>query len=155
MPDKLQELLLSGDSPIVGPETARQLAIFAAEPEPDLAEKAQVEVMIGKLAMATAQARVSQAEASERMEAYWLALNDIPLPDLRHAYAELVRTATFLPTPAEVRSASLGIGATRRFAKSRARYLAWKHEMEWRPATELMPIEEVAKLLESAGVGGS
>lgn len=147
LPDNLAALLMGSESPIVGPDDAKQLAEFAATPEPEAAAKAQVEVMIAKLAMATAQSKVSEAEASERMDAYWLALSDIPLDDLRAAYVALVRTCKFLPTPAEVRIAALNAGSGRKYAKSRARFLAWKHSVEWRPPVEVIPADEVAALL--------
>ncbi len=118
-----------------------------------MAAVGDVEVMIGKLAMATAQAKVSPEEANERIEIYWLALRDIPVSDLRAAYVELVRTAKFLPTPAEIRTAALKAGSTRRFAKSRARYLAWRHSVEWTPPVQLVAADEVAALMAQATSG--
>lgn len=144
---KLSELLLSSDSPVVGPKSAVALRAFAAEPEPPLAERDQVDVMIGKLALATAQPKVSDAEAGERLNLYWRALGDIPLEDLRQAFDQLLRTATFLPTPAEVRKAAMQQTGKRLYAKSRARYLAWKHDTEWRPAEDTIPPEELRALL--------
>ena len=121
--EKLTELLLGADSPVVGPKTARALREFAAQPEPDRVTEPQVETMIGKLAMATAQTKVSEAEAEARVEMYWLALRDLSTIDLRSGFIELLRNSTFLPTPAEVRKAALKCGAVRRYAKSRASYL--------------------------------
>lgn len=146
LPSKLHALLMSGDSPIVGPETAKQLTEFAAAPEPELARRDQVEVMIGKLAMATAQAKVSQAEAAERIELYWLALRDLPADDLRAAFLEILRTAKFLPTPAEIREAAMRAGSSRRYAKSRAKFLAWKHLVEWREPVKSISPEEFQQL---------
>lgn len=111
----------------------------------------QVEVMIGKLAMATAQAKVSEDEAAARIELYWLALNDIPIDDLRAAFVDLVRTSKFLPTPAEVRTAALLPGARRRYAKSRARHLAWLHDREWRAPIEAIRPDELEALKAEAG----
>jgi len=146
LPEKLNDLVMSGDNPIVGPKTATQLRAFAAEPEPETASKDQVEVMIGKLALATAQAKTTEAEAGARLELYWLALNDIPVCDLRAAFTDLVRTSKFLPTPAEVRTAALLPGARRRYAKSRARHLAWLHDREWKPPVQAITPEELATL---------
>ncbi|CAB5162420.1 hypothetical protein UFOVP152_27 [uncultured Caudovirales phage] len=146
LPAKLHGLLMSGDSPIVGPETARQLVEFAAAPEPELARIDQVEVMIGKLAMATAQPKISPTEASERVELYWLALRDLPADDLRAAFLSIVRTAKFLPTPAEIRDAALKAGSARRYAKSRARHLAWKHSVEWQPPVTPISAGEIEQL---------
>jgi hypothetical protein len=105
--------------------------------------------MIGKLAMATAQPKVSDAEAGERLNLYWRALGDLPLDDLRQAFDKLLRTATFLPTPAEIRKAALGFTGKRLYAKSRARFLAWKHDTEWKPEGETVPPEELRALLAS------
>lgn len=149
LPANLLALVMSSDQPVVGPKAAAQLRAFAAEQEPELATRDQVDVMIGKLAIATAQPKITEAEANERLELYWLALNEIPVCDLRVAFTDLVKTATFLPTPAEVRAAAMRPGAKRRFAKSRARHLAWKHEQEWTPPVELMEPEEVQALLAS------
>lgn len=135
------------ECPIVGPQTAKALKEFAAQPEPELPAKSHVETMIGKLAMATAQAKVSQQEAEARLDLYWLALNDVPLVDLRKGFEQLVKTATFLPTPAEVRKASMIFGAQRRHEKSRAKYLAWKHDMEWvAPVTEFISADDLKSL---------
>ena len=99
--------------------------------------------MIGRLALATAQAKVSEAEAEERMAAYWLALHDIPLDDLRWAYGELVKTATFLPTPAEIRTKALWPGHMRALRRTRATMLIAKHEREWREPVEYVKPEEL------------
>lgn len=147
MPDKLTELLLSGDSPVVGPNTAAQLQAFADEPEPAAPTQDQIDTLVGKLALATAQARVSDAEASARLEMYWLALRDLPIEDLRGGFVELLRNSTFMPTPAEVRSAAIQKGALRRYAKSRARHLVWKHEQEWKPAGETVAPEDLRALM--------
>ena len=144
---KLSELVLSSASPVVGPKSASALRAFAAEPEPPLAERDQMDVMIAKLAMATAQPRVSDAEAGERLNLYWRALGDIPLIDLRQAFDDLLRSATFLPTPAEVRKAAMRYTGKRLYAKSRARYLAWKHDTEWEPHGDTGPPEELRALL--------
>ena len=153
LPTKLHALLMSGDNPVVGPNTAKQLSEFAAAPEPEPVRRDQVEVMIGKLAMATAQAKVSDAEASERLELYWLALRDLTADDLRAAFVEMVQTSKFLPTPAEVRTAALKVGAARRYAKSRARHLAWKHSIEWRPPVAPIPESEIRALTSEAIIG--
>lgn len=151
--EKLNDLLLSGDSPVVGPKTAAALQAFAAEPEPPLATEPEVERMVAKLAMATAQAKVSEREVEERVSMYWLALKDLSVADLRGAFVDLLRTSTFLPTPAEVRTAALKAGALRRYAKSRARHLAWKHEQEWQPSGDTVPPEELQALLANVKTG--
>lgn len=151
LPDKLLGLVSQADSlrdsPVVGPNTARQLREFLATPDVQaMPEKSQVTTMIGRLALATAQAKISEAEAEERMAAYWLALHDIPLDDLRWAYGELVKSATFLPTPAEIRAKAQLPGAMRAFRKTRARMLIAKHEREWREPVEYVKPEELAQI---------
>lgn len=151
LPDKLLALVSQADSlrdsPVVGPNTARQLREFLATPDVQaMPEKSQVTTMIGRLALATAQAKISEAEAEERMAAYWLALHDIPLDDLRWAYSELVKSATFLPTPAEIRAKAMLPGAMRAFRKTRARMLIAKHEREWREPVEYVKPEELAQI---------
>lgn len=153
MPARLTGLLLSGDSPVVGPNTATQLREFAERADPPIADQSQVDTMIGKLSIATAQPKVTQAEADARLEMYWLALLDLPVDDLRTAFLELLQTATFLPTPAEVRTAAIKQGALRRYAKSRARFLAWKHEIEWRDPKDTVPPEQLQALLASVKIG--
>lgn len=151
--EKLNDLLLSGDSPVVGPKAAAELRAFAAEPEPPLATESEVDTMLGKLALATAQPKLSKDEAKERMAMYWLALRDIPVVDLRGAFVDLLRHSKFMPTPAEVRSSAVQKGAHRRYAKSRARHLAWKHEQEWKPSNDTIPSEELQALLSNTKVG--
>lgn len=141
-------MVRGGDCPIVGPQTAKVLREFSKEPEPDLPEKHHVENMIGKLSIATAKSKVSDEEAREALDLYWMALNDIPLVDLRLGFKKLIQTATFLPKPAEIRRACGIYGAQRRHMKSRAHYLAWKHDMEWtEPVTEFISAKELKGLL--------
>jgi hypothetical protein len=151
--EKLSTLVLSGDNPVVGPRTASALRAFAAEPEPPLAERSQVDVMISKLAIATAQPKVSPKEAAERLNLYWRALGDLPLVDLGQAFDDLLRASTFLPTPAEVRKAAMHHTSRRRYAKSRARHLVWKHEREWKPSADVVPPDELRALLAETKVG--
>jgi hypothetical protein len=141
--------VLSSDNPVVGPKSAAALSAFAEQPEPPLADRDQVETMIGKLAMATAQPKVSDAEATARVEMYWLALRDVPVDDLRAGFLDLLRGCTFLPTPAEVRTAAMRHGALRRHMKSRARWLVKIHEREWREPGDMVDPAEVRALLAS------
>lgn len=153
MPAKLAELLLSGDSPVVGPNTSAELRAYVAQPDPPLANQDQVETLVGKLAIATAQGKSSQSEADARVEMFWLALRDLPVDDLRNAFMDLLRSCTFMPTPAEVRTAAIRQGALRRYAKSRAQHLIWKHEQEWKPSGDIVPPEELQALLASVKSG--
>lgn len=151
--DKLNLLLMSGDSVVVGPKTAAALRAFAEEPESALVTEVELTTMIGKLAMATAQPKMSRDESREQLKFYWLALRDLPVADLRGAFFELVKSKTFMPRPAEIRTAAIQQGADRRYAKSRARHLVWLHEREWTQPAEAVPPEELRKLLAGVKVG--
>jgi len=150
---KLSALVLGSDSPVVGPHTAAALRTFAAEPEPPMVTQDEVETMLAKLAMATAQAKLTDAETDERMSLYWLALKDLPVADLRAAFVDLLRTSKFLPTPAEIHKAASAKGSKRRHAKSRARHLVWLHERDWKPVADVIPPEELAGLLAATKIG--
>lgn len=147
--DPLLDLLMSGDRAVVGPKTAAELRLFSAQPEPPPPSKDDVEKMIGALSLATAKAKTSPQEAAAQHDLYWLALKDIPLADLRAAFAGLVRTATFMPKPAEIRAAALRPGSRRRYARSRAQHLVWLHEHEWEDPAPVAPPDEVRALLTS------
>lgn len=138
---------MSGDSIVVGPRSAAELREFAAQPEPPMPTESEVSTMLGKLAIATAQPKVSPAEAKERLAMYWLALRDLPVADLRSAFVKIIKTKTFLPTPAEVRAAAIQAGANRKYAKSRAKHLAWLHDREWTPPKDHVPAEELKALV--------
>src|SRR3546814_5429429 len=62
--------------------------------------------MLVKLAIALPNAKIDDAEADARLEIYWSALRDIPLPDLRQAYDRLLKTSRFFPTIEEIRAAA-------------------------------------------------
>lgn len=152
--DRQQALLLSGESPVVGPKTAAALREFAAaQPALPLPERDQIDAMIARLSVATAKKATSKDEARELVDLYWRALRDLPLTDLHWAFDELLRTATFLPKPAEVRAMALRPAARRNYLRSRARHLAWKHDVEWRPPVELATPEDVQAVLAGLRVG--
>jgi len=150
---RLSALLLSGDSPVIGPNSAAALREFLETPEPELPRVEQVDTLVTRLALATAQPKLSVAEAKERFRLYWIALRDLPLPDLRAAFVVLVRTQKFLPTPAEVRTEAIRQGSVRLHAKSRARQLIWLHEREWTPPAEPVPQDELKALLSNVKTG--
>ncbi len=150
---KLSDLLLSGDSVVVGPKSAAALRAFVDEPEPELPTESDVDALVMKLAIATAQPKISPVEARERMKLYWQALRDLPLIELKGGFLRLLRTSKFLPTPCEVRTAAIQAGATRRYAKSRARHLLWLHARDYVEPKEPVPPEELRELLAKVRVG--
>lgn len=89
--------------------------------------------LVAELSLATSQGKMSEDEAGALLELYWRALKDVPLIDLRRGAAKLLKTSKFRPTPAEFRTAAMLAGAPRKYAKSRARFLVFKHETEWVP----------------------
>lgn len=153
---KLVALVQSGDNPVVGPVTAGKLRLFSDQPEPALITRDEFDVMYAKLALVTLQANAQvdaeDDEADERINLYWLALKDLPGDDLRAAFVDLLRTAKFLPTPAEIHKVAAAKGMKRRHAKSRARHLVWLHDRDWKPAAETIAPEELAGLLAAAKV---
>lgn len=153
---KLSELLLSGDSPVVGPKTAGELQAYLDAPQPDweLPTPDRVQNLVSRMSLATAKSRISPEEAKETLDLYWRALKDIPIQHLGLAFDDLLKTATFMPKPAEIRAAALKYTARFDYLRSRARHLVWKHQMEYvAPPADPMPPEEVAALLASVKVG--
>ena len=134
MSDKLNALLQSGDSPVIGPNSVGALEAFlAAQPALDMPTEERIDTMIARLAMATKERRQSVAESRERLALYWRTLRELPLVDLMRAFDDLLRTCTFMPTPAEVYAAANSYRRQREFKASRARHLIAKHNREWAP----------------------
>ncbi len=133
--DKLSALLTAQDSPVVGPITATALREWLAVPriDPGLPTAERVENMIARLSLATKERAVSEREAKERLDLYWRALRDVPLVDLGRAFDDILKSATFMPTPAEVRSKAARYTALRSYRHSRAKHLVWLHDTKWTP----------------------
>lgn len=153
MPAKLDDLLMGNDLPTIGPKSAQTLQEFLKAPRPPMAEREQVEVMIAKLALATASQKRSVEEEAERLELYWLALRIYPLVDLRSAFVKLLRTCKFMPTPAEIDLAVQEEGGTRRRKISRAKHLLMLHEQHYVPQAEYVTAAELADLRSSLEIG--
>lgn len=151
MNSKLKELLRSGDSPIVGPNTANELRAFVANaPVLALAEPEDFEKALSILSLATASKRLSDAEAKEQIKIHRKLNCDLTARDLDRAVVKLGRESTFMPTPAEIRKAALSFANKRAFALNRARHLIWLHEQHYEPpldpADQVRP-EDIAGLL--------
>lgn len=148
--DRLSALLLSGDNPVVGPQTVAALQSFLdAYVEPHLPAMSDIESMCARLSLATAKPRVSDADAHEMHALYWRALRDIPLIDLYRAFDDLLRTSRFLPKPSEIRAAAIGHKCRREFKRSRAVALIRKHQREWTPPIpedQLVQTEDIAAI---------
>ena len=146
MPAKLDELLMSNDLPTIGPKSAETLQKFLDAPRPPMPEREQVDVMIAKLSLATANQKRSVEEEAERLELYWMTLRIYPLVDLRSAFIKLLRTCKFMPTPAEIDSIVQEEGRDRRRKLARAEYLLMIHRREYTPPQEYVTAEELAAL---------
>lgn len=155
MSDRLNALLDSGDSPIVGPNTAGALRTWLdSQPELPCASPERIENMIARLAMATKERPLSRAENKVRIDLYCRVLRDVPLIDVVAGFDVLLARCTFMPTPAEVLGACMPSKAKREFRYSRARWLIWLHERDWQPAVEMAAPEEVQIMLADMRVAG-
>lgn len=109
----------------------------------------RIDVMVSRLSLATKERAASAAEAKERLDLYWRVLRDCAMGDLAKAFDDLLRTKTFMPTPAEVFAAAQTHKAKRDWCKSRARHLVWKHRQEYQkpiPDDQRITAEEFAAL---------
>ncbi len=137
---------MGSDLPTIGPKSAGILQQYVDAPRPPMPDREQVEVMIAKLALATASQKRSQDEEAERLELYWMALRIYPLIDLRSAFIKLLRTCKFMPTPAEIDCVVDEYGRDRRRKLARAEYLLMIHRRDYTPPQEYVTAEELAAL---------
>jgi hypothetical protein len=153
LPAKLDALLMSHDEPTIGPKSAEILQKFLDSPRPPMPEREQVDVMIAKLSLATANQKRSVDEEAERLELYWMTLRIYPLIDLRSGFLKLLRTCKFMPTPAEIDSVVQAEGSERRRKRARASYLLQIHKREYVPPQEYVTAEELAELRKNLQIG--
>ncbi len=153
MPAKLDELLLSGDLPTIGPKSAEILQQYINAARPPMPEREQVEVMIAKLSLATANQKRSVDEEAERLELYWLTLRIYPLVDLRSGFLKLLRTCKFMPTPAEIDTVVQEEGYERRRRVNRAKHLLMIHYREYTPPQEYVTAKELEDLRKNLQIG--
>ena len=144
LPEKLDALLMAGDSPVIGPNNAQALRDWLEQSEAfernlERPTQARVETMVTRLSIATVKRAISEAEADEGHDLYWLVLKDVPLVDLAAAFTHLLRTSKFMPKPSEINEVARQHSGRRAFRRSRARWLIRKHEFEWVP-----PVSEPA-----------
>ena len=153
LPAKLDELLLSSDLPTIGPKSAEILQQFVDAARPPMPEREQVEVMIAKLSLATANQKRSVDEEAERLELYWLTLRIYPLVDLRSAFLKLLRTCKFMPTPAEIDAVVQDEGYERRRRINRAKHLLMIHYREYIEPQEYVTAKELEDLKKNLQIG--
>jgi hypothetical protein len=144
---------MGSDLPTIGPKSAETLQQYVDAPRPPMPDREQVEVMIAKLALATASQKRSQDEEAERLELYWMTLRIYPLIDLRSAFVKLLRTCKFMPTPAEIDSVVQEEGRERRRKLMRAEYLLMIHHRDYVPPQEYVTAEELAELRSQLQIG--
>ena len=116
-------------------------------------EREQVEVMIAKLSLATANQKRSVDEEAERLELYWLTLRIYPLVDLRSAFLKLLRTCKFMPTPAEIDTVVQDEGYERRRRVNRAKHLLMIHYREYTAPQEYVTAQELEDLQKNLQIG--
>ena len=153
MPAKLDALLMSNDEPTIGPKSAEILQNFLDAPRPPMPEREQVDVMIAKLSLATANQKRSVDEEAERLELYWMTLRIYPLIDLRSAFLKLLRTCKFMPTPAEIDSVVQNEGYDRRRRINRAKHLLMIHYRDYEPPQEYVTALELEDLRKNLEIG--
>jgi hypothetical protein len=144
---------MSHDEPTIGPKSAEILQKFLDGPRPPMPEREQVDVMIAKLSLATANQKRSVDEEAERLELYWMTLRIYPLIDLRSGFLKLLRTCKFMPTPAEIDSVVQAEGSERRRKRARASYLLQIHKRDYVPPQEYVTSEELAELRKNLQIG--
>jgi len=153
LPAKLDALLMSNDEPTIGPKSAEILQNFLDAPRPPMPEREQVDVMIAKLSLATANQKRSVDEEAERLELYWMTLRIYPLIDLRSAFLKLLRTCKFMPTPAEIDSVVQNEGYDRRRRINRAKHLLMIHYRDYEPPQEYVTALELEDLRKNLEIG--
>jgi hypothetical protein len=141
--------------PTIGPKTAEVLQKFVDAARPPMPEREQVEVMIAKLSLATANQKRSIQEETERLELYWITLRIYPLVDLRSAFIKLLRTCKFMPTPAEIDTVVQEEGYGRRRRIGRTKYLIQIHKRDYVPLIEYVTAEELADLRSNLEIGAN
>lgn len=129
-------------NPVVGPKTASELRAFADMPEPDYASEDDISSMVGMLSVGKAKRNMSKEETAAHLGQFIQVLAGARKCDLEAAYEELLRTHKFLPDVSEVYDCVKRFEAKRRYRKSRARFLAWKHDREWSPPVDPVTPEE-------------
>lgn len=155
MSAKRLALLDCGDSPVIGPNTAAELRAWIVDAEAfegglERPTEERIDTLVTRFSFATAKRAPTKAEAHEMHGLYWRVLRDVPLVDLARAFDDLLKTATFMPRPAEVRAAAFRYTAKRSYRLSRARFLVWKHEQEYRAPIEPVSAAEVEAIKQAA-----
>lgn len=104
------------------------------------------------LSLATKEKQLTRDDAKARLELFCIALKDVPGTDLRRGAEKLLKSATFMPTPAELLAAARHFTSRREYAISRAKHLLWKHEREYvpPPADPVQPDELKALISDAA-----
>jgi hypothetical protein len=100
--------------------------------------EAEIERMIGKIALIYPSAKLTPAEAEMRLELYIELLRDLPFDCLSAGFREVAKASRFFPTVAEIRAAAEPLHRARQAKFWALRSLLMKHRAEWAPliATE-------------------
>lgn len=143
---KLDRLINSNETPLVGPVTAKALREYSEAPEPPLADEASIRRMVGLLATGKGQRKMTKEESEVHIGQFVRVLSKVPMVDLYAAYDDLLCGHKFMPDVSEVHKAASLHTSKRRFKKSRARFIALKHSREWVEPVAPLSGPEKAKL---------
>lgn len=115
-------------------------------------ERGEFDRMMGRLALGYPNAKVSDAEADERLALYAKALGDVPGDILGRAFLAAVQTQKFFPSIAELR-AGCGEFALRQWRAARIRHLIAIHDAEPPPDNEpRCTAEDAARIIRDVGL---
>lgn len=115
----------------------------------------EIERMIGRMATLYPAAKVSDAEAQQRLALYVELLKDIPLDILSHSFRKAAMTHKFFPAVSEIRDLAAAEVAQRCWRRFVLQRMVNRHESEWRepePEEDRPTPEEVRAILRGAGI---
>lgn len=143
--------------PILGKTLADEArsALAAYEAGLQNTPREEIERMIGRLATLFPAARVSDAEAEQRLSLYTGLLEDIPADILAGAFRAAAQTCTFFPAVAEIRKLAEDQFAARRRRRAILRAMVKRHDHEWtRPLRpeDIPTQEEIDQIKREAGI---
>lgn len=87
---------------------------------------------VSALSLASKERPLTKQDAKARLDIYARALRDVTKADLARGTDDLLRSVTFMPTPAEILKAANRYAAKREFAHFRAREILRAHA-KWEP----------------------
>lgn len=120
------------------------------------ASEKEIERMLGKIALIYPGVKLSESEASIRLDLYIDLLSDIPFDCLSIGFREVAKSSKFFPTVAEIREHAEPMLTARNSKIWALRNLISKHKQEWQPPfneDERCSPEEAAEILRKFKIG--